>query len=65
MLHNQYISKGANNVISTLCKLYRVKLHYRNVYYTPLTLPECFGSYTNIVTSMLRNDYRIYGTYTP
>ena len=28
--------------------------------YTPLTLRECLQSYTNIVTSMLRNDNKIY-----
>ena len=30
--------------------------------YTPLTLHECLQSYTNIVTSMLRNDNKIYVT---
>ena len=31
--------------------------------YTPLTLRECLiQSYTNIVTSMLRNDNKIYVT---
>ena len=27
--------------------------------YTPLTLRECLQSYSNIVTSMLRNDNKI------
>ena len=30
--------------------------------YTPLTLRKCLQSYTNIVTSMLRNDNKIYVT---
>ena len=30
--------------------------------YTPLILRECLQSYTNIVTSMLRNDNKIYVT---
>ena len=31
-------------------------------HYTPLTLRECLQSYTNIITSMLRNDNKIYVT---
>ena len=58
--YNSYITcillKLYKRVICTLCKCYRVMLHYRNVYYTPLTLRESLQSYTNIVTSMLRND---------
>ena len=30
--------------------------------YTPLTLRECLQSYTNTVTSMLRNNDKIYVT---
>ena len=30
--------------------------------YTPLTLRECLQRYTNIVTSMLRNNNKIYVT---
>ena len=30
--------------------------------YTPLTLRECLQSYTNVVTSMLHNDNKIYVT---
>ena len=30
--------------------------------YTPVTLRECLQSYTNIVTSMLRNNNKIYVT---
>ena len=30
--------------------------------YTPVTLRECLQSYTNIVTSMLRNVNKIYVT---